>query len=166
MSDALKSETNVTEIKTGVDAGARADLADAISKALADTFSLYVKTLGVHWNAVGPVFYTLHKMTQDQYEDMEDAVDAIAERIRAIGHPAPAGFADFKKMSIIDSEKTLTQAEGMIEALANDNEAIAKRLRGFVQLAEEHEDVFTADMLTARIGQHEENVWMLRALLA
>lgn len=92
----LTSETKITKLHAGVGAEDREDLAEAISKALADTFSLYMKTLGVHWNAVGPVFYTLHKMTQEQYEDMEDAVDAIAERIRAIGHPAPAGFADFR----------------------------------------------------------------------
>lgn len=166
MSTVLQSETNVTDLKTGVDSDARKEIAEALSKSLADTFSLYIKTLGVHWNAVGPAFFSLHKMTEEQYEDMEDAIDAIAERIRAIGHPAPAGFGDFKSMSIVDSEKTLTVADDMINALANDNEAIAKRLREFVELAEQHDDVFTADMLTARIGQHEENVWMLRALIS
>jgi len=94
---ALKSETNVTNLKSGIDADGRAELADALSNVLADTFSLYVKTLGVHWNAVGPAFYTLHKMTEEQYEDFEDANDAIAERIRSIGHPAPAGLATLNR---------------------------------------------------------------------
>lgn len=166
MGNVLQSETNITKIHSGIDPEDTKELAKGLSNALADTFSLYVKTLGVHWNAVGPAFYSLHKMTEEQYEDMAEANDDIAERIRAIGHPAPAGFMDYKEMSIIDCDKTLTQAENMIEALAADNEAIAKRLRGTVQVAEEKEDVFTADMLTARIGKHEESAWMLRSLIA
>lgn len=166
MSTMLKSETTVTQLRSGIDPKVTEELAKALSESLADSFSLYVKTLGVHWNAVGPAFFSLHKMTEEQYEDLEDAIDDIAERIRAIGHPAPAGFADFKGMSIVDCEKTLTAADDMITALANDNEAVAKRLREAAELAEKHEDIFTADLLTARIGQHEQNVWMLRALLA
>jgi len=166
MSNVLKAETSIAPIRSGIDPQDTNDLADGLSKALADTFSLYIKTLGVHWNAVGPAFYSLHKMTEEQYEDMADANDAIAERIRSIGHPAPAGFTDYKSMSVVDCDKTLTLADNMVEALAADNEAIAKRLRSTVQVAEEKEDVFTADLLTARIGKHEENAWMLRALLA
>ena len=166
MATVLNAQTEIDTVETGITPRDTKGLAGALSKALADSFTLYVKTLGVHWNAVGPVFYSLHKLTETQYEDLQDAIDSIAERIRSIGYPAPAGFEDFKRMSTINCAETLNETDAMIQELVSDNEAIAKRLRAFVAIAEHGEDVFTADLLTARIGRHEENAWMLRSLMA
>lgn len=152
------------KVNTGIGARDRKEVAKALQHGLADTYSLYLKTLGVHWNIVGPAFYSVHKLTEAQYEDMHSAADVVAERIRALGHIAPASFGDYTKLSIIDSSETPQQADAMLHGLIADNEAVAKRMRDFVEIAEDADDVFTADLLTARIGKHEENAWMLRAL--
>ncbi|BAK65679.1 DNA protection during starvation protein [Sphingobium sp. SYK-6] len=161
---ALQSKPKEQSFDTGIDRAGMDATADALATALADSFTLYLKTLGVHWNIVGPSFFGLHKLTEAQYEDLAIAIDAIAERIRSLGHLAPAAFGDFAERSVIESKTTLASAEDMISALIKDNEAVAKRMRKAVSVAEDADDVFTADMLTARIGKHEENVWMLRAI--
>ncbi|MBT2189004.1 Dps family protein [Sphingobium nicotianae] len=161
---ALQSKPEDVSTDTGL---ARADtdaVAEELANALADSFSLYLKTLGVHWNVVGSNFYGLHKLTETQYLDLGTAIDALAERIRALGHIAPAAFGDYADRSVVESKATIATAEAMIQALVKDNEAVARRLRKAVGLAAVADDVFTADMLTARIGQHEQNVWMLRAI--
>jgi starvation-inducible DNA-binding protein len=162
----LGPEPSVEAIDTGIDGRDTQQLADVLSDALADSFTLYLKTLGVHWNIVGPAFFGLHKLTQEQYEDLDKAIDEIAERIRALGHLAPAAFGDFERRSSLESRTTLSDAKTMLETLIEDNEAIARRMREAVRIAEECDDVFTADMLTARIGKHEQNSWMLRASAA
>jgi len=162
--NSLKAKSKDTVINTGIERSDTDVMANKLSDALADSFSLYLKTLGVHWNIVGPSFFGLHKLTEAQYEDLAIAVDALAERIRALGHLAPAAFGDYANRSVVESETTLSTADEMIKALIKDNEAIARRLREAVSVADEADDVFTADMLTARIGKHEENVWMLRAV--
>lgn len=161
---ATAAKTKTESVNTGIEAKDRKEVATALQHALADTYSLYLKTLGVHWNIVGPSFYSVHKLTEAQYEDMHAAADVIAERVRALGHLAPASFGDYTKLSVVDSSETPQQADAMLKGLIADNEAIAKRMRDFVETAEEADDVFTADLLTARIGKHEENAWMLRAL--
>lgn len=161
---ALKSVTSANDIDTGIDNEKSLGIAQALSKALADSYTLYVKTLGVHWNVTGPAFYSLHKLTEEQYEDLQNASDAIAERVRALGQIAPASFDEFKELSKISSTKIPDNAEEMLEQLIADNEALAKRFREFTAIAESADDVFTADMLTSRIGQHEENVWMLKSM--
>jgi starvation-inducible DNA-binding protein len=161
---ALQSRPRETQPDTGLDRADTRAIAEALSDALADSFSLYLKTLGVHWNIVGPSFYGMHKLTEAQYEDLGLAVDALAERIRALGHVAPAAFGDYAERSVVESKATLSSAEGMLNALIADNEAVARRLRDAVAVADEAQDVFTADMLTARIGKHEQNVWMLKAV--
>ncbi|WP_026091143.1 DNA starvation/stationary phase protection protein [Blastomonas sp. AAP53] len=166
MATAAKSKTKSDTVNTGIEAGDRKEVAKALQHGLADTYSLYLKTLGVHWNIVGPSFYSVHKLTEEQYEDLHAAADVIAERIRALGEIAPASFGDYTKLSVVDSSETPRQADAMIKGLISDNEAIAKRMRDFVEVAEEADDVFTADLLTARIGKHEENAWMLRALIS
>lgn len=161
---ALQSRPKETQPDTGLDRADTKAIAEALSDALADSFSLYLKTLGVHWNIVGPSFYGMHKLTEAQYEDLALAVDALAERIRALGHIAPAAFGDYAERSVVESKTTLSSAEGMLKALIADNEAVARRLREAVAVADEAQDVFTADMLTARVGKHEQNVWMLKAV--
>ena len=164
--DTLKSKPKIETIKSGIAKRDTTVIAKALSEALADSFTLYLKTLGVHWNVVGAAFYSLHKLTEAQYEDLDAATDLIAERIRALGHVAPASFADFAKFSVLDSSETLSSADDMIHCLIADNEAVSKRMREFVAIASEADDVFTADMLTARIGKHEQNAWMLRAIVS
>ncbi|GGB72162.1 Dps family protein [Blastomonas aquatica] len=161
-----KANTPKDNVNTGIEAKDRKEVAKALQHGLADTYSLYLKTLGVHWNIVGPAFYSVHKLTEVQYEDLHAAADVIAERIRALGHIAPASFGDYTKLSVVDSSETPSQADAMLKGLITDNEAIAKRMREFVEIAEDADDVFTADLLTARIGKHEESAWMLRALIS
>jgi len=161
---ALQSKPRDTPIDTGISRADTDAVAEELANALADSFSLYLKTLGVHWNVVGSNFFGLHKLTEAQYEDLGSAIDAIAERIRALGHIAPAAFGDYADRSVVESKTTIATAEAMIKALVKDNEAVARRLRKAVGIADEADDVFTADMLTARIGKHEQNVWMLRAI--
>jgi starvation-inducible DNA-binding protein len=164
--NSLGPEPGVETIDTCIDDFSTEQLADVLSDALADSFTLYLKTLGVHWNIVGPAFYGIHKLTQDQYEDLDAAIDEIAERIRALGHVAPAAFGDFQQRSMLQSKTTLSDAKQMLETLIEDNETVARRMRDAVRIADEFDDVFTADMLTARIGRHERNSWMLRASVA
>jgi starvation-inducible DNA-binding protein len=163
---ALQAKPKETSLDTGIERSDVNAVAEELGNALADSFSLYLKTLGVHWNIVGSSFYGMHKLTEAQYEDLALAVDALAERIRALGHIAPAAFGDYADRSVVESKTTISTAEAMIKALIKDNEAVARRLRKAVTIADEADDVFTADMLTARIGKHEENVWMLKSVAA
>lgn len=159
-----KAETQVPDI--GLDTEDVSELAGLLDVALADTYSLYLKTQGFHWNVVGPLFFPLHKLTEEQYTDLGDAVDEIAERIRAIGHPAPASFEQFTALTQIPQETGVPNAEEMIRQLVAGNEACSRSLRAAVKAASRSDDVKTADLLTDRIGQHEQNIWMLGATLA
>lgn len=150
---------------TSVEKDGRAAVAEALSKAVADSYFLYAKTLGVHWNVQGPNFYGLHKLTDAQYNELHQAADAMAERIRALGKFAPTGFEAFRKLTVVDADTEHKSTQEMIEELVTDNETVAKRMQEFAELAEENGDMFTNDMLVARIGAHEENAWMLRASL-
>lgn len=166
MSSVTATKAEELNIDTGIERSDRRDLARHLSRALADTYVLFIKTQGFHWNVAGPLFYSLHKMTEEQYEDLYQAADTIAERIRSIGFPAPGSYAQFTELSSLQEEQGVPTAEQMIRQLADDNETVARVMREAVAEAEKADDVKTADMLTERLGQHEENVWMLRALLA
>jgi starvation-inducible DNA-binding protein len=161
----LSSKPKIDTINTGLTQRDTKAVALKLSEALADSFLLYLKTLGVHWNIVGSTFYSMHKLTEAQYEDLEAAIDELAERIRSLGHPAPVSFGDYIKLSQLDSTATLVTAELMIKSLVNDNQAISRRLRDAVAVADEADDVVTADLLTQRIGKHEQNAWMLRSVI-
>lgn len=160
----LQSVTETNSINNGVASRDTQAVAHELKKALGDSYTLYLKTLGVHWNVTGPTFFSLHKLTEEQYEDMHDAIDKIAERIRALGQIAPASYSEFADASAISSDVIADNAGDMLDSLITDNEKLARRFREFVAVAEKADDVFTADMLTARIGQHEENAWMLRSM--
>ena len=162
----LQSEPKESEIDTGIERNARLELAGYLSESLANTYLLYVKTQGVHWNVVGPMFYGLHKMTEEQYQDLAEAVDEIAERIRAIGFPAPASFVQFLKLGSIREETGTPHVEEMISQLIEGNDICSRKLRKGALEAERLEDIKTVDLLTDRVGKHEENAWMLRSLLA
>ena len=152
-------------INTSVDRGAREKVAEALTKAVADSYTLYVKTLGVHWNVQGGNFYGLHKLTDEQYNELHQAADEIAERIRALGKLVPTGGETFRALTVIDNEAPHGTTPQMIKQLVLDNETAARRMSEFAELAEEAGDLFSHDMLVARIGVHEQNAWMLRSSL-
>ncbi len=162
----LQAKPAVSSLNIGVDKKDRQELASRLSKVLADTYLLNLKTQNFHWNVVGPHFYGLHKLTEAQYEDMAEAIDDIAERIRAIGHPAPGSFVQFATLSRIEEETGRPSAEDMIKQLVRDNEICCRNLREAAEEAENLKDMNTADLLIERIGQHEENIWMLRSVLS
>ena len=153
-------------IDIGVARSDRKQLAHELATVLADTYVLYGQTQSVHWNAAGPLFYSVHKLTESQYEDMAAAIDEIAERIRAIGFPAPGGLTRMIAMSGIENQPEPQSTEEMIRQLIAGNEHCAKTLREAAKSADRADDVRTADLLTERIGQHEEYSWMLRSILA
>ena len=153
-------------VKTGIDRKDRKMLSELMGRALASTYVLYHKTHAFHWNITGPLFYSVHNMTEDQYNSLAEAIDDIAERIRAIGFRAPTGLAAYIADSRVEDVVDDKDAEGMIRQLANDNQLVATQLRDAVMEAEKVDDVYTADLLTARIGAHEEAAWMLNALVA
>jgi starvation-inducible DNA-binding protein len=162
----LSTKPKEQNTKNGIKRADRSELARFLSKALADTVLLNVKTLNFHWNVMGPLFYSLHKLTEDQYQDLTASIDVIAERIRALGFVAPGSLTQFAALTDIVEETGTPSAEDMITQLADDNERCARNLRHAVAAAENIEDVKTADLLTDRIGQHEENAWMLRAIVS
>ncbi len=157
---------NNEQLDTSLRGGQRSKVAEALRAALADSYALYVKTLGVHWNVTGAGFYGIHTLTDKQYNDLHTAADTIAERIRALGHVAPASFSEFRTLSPIDVETPHSGTAQMLLALIADNETAAKRLLEFSNVAAENDDKYSEDLLIARIGVHEENAWMLRSSIA
>jgi starvation-inducible DNA-binding protein len=164
--DVMQPKTKVSNINTGIEVNDRRELAQQLSRALAETYVLYLKTQGFHWNVVGPLFYGLHKLTEVQYTDLANAVDELAERIRALGHPAPATFAQFLELSSIKEMPGTHPTEDSIRALVADHEKISRTFREAVSVADDDDDIVTADMLTDRIKSHETAAWMLRSILA
>ncbi len=160
---AFKTSAEVRELNTGINN--RQKLADILAGNVADTLLLMIKTQGVHWNVVGPLFVPLHTLTEEQYRDLFEAADHIAERIRALGYFAPHRVDDMRGISVVKESTERLSAEEMISMLATDHEAIAARMRDAVETAESLSDTVTADLLTARIEVHEKAVWMLRAML-
>jgi len=153
-------------VETGVDRKDRRELAKMLTKIVGSSHVLYAKVRGVHWNVVGPAFYSLHNMTEEHYEDLNTAIDDMAERIRAIGFTAPTGLSEMIENSSIKDQTKLLSTEDMVKELVEDHEKMARLLRDGVAAAEEVDDVKTADMLTERIGVHEEAAWMLRATIS
>jgi len=160
-----KETSDKVPVSIGIDLGDRKKLAELLSSALADTYVLYAKIQGFHWNVRGPNFYGIHKMTEEQYEDLHGAIDEVAERIRAIGFLAPTTLTRFVSSAKVKEAEMTDDAAAMIEILVKDHQTVAKSLRDAVEEADEVHDVFTADMLTARIGKHEHYAWMLRSML-
>ena len=147
------------------DQAARQQIAASLSKLLADTYTLYLKTQGFHWNVTGPRFHDLHKLFEEQYNELAAANDEIAERIRALGAKAPASYSEFKKLATVVEEATAPAANEMIRQLLADNRSAVRAAQSAVETAEEHGDVGSADLATQRIRAHEKAAWMLDALL-
>lgn len=144
----------------------RKKFADGLARVLADTYTLYLKTHGFHWNVEGPLFPMLHAMFEEQYTELAGAVDQIAERIRALRQPAPAGYAAFAKLASVREASGRESATDMIRALAKDQETIAATARDAFAIAEAANDEATADLMVQRLHVHEKAAWMLRAMLA
>jgi starvation-inducible DNA-binding protein len=149
----------------GISKKDREKIADGLSHLLADSFTLYLKTHNFHWNVTGPMFNTLHVMFMDQYTELWNALDMIAERIRALGVAAPGSYAEFSRLTVIkESEKTPNATE-MIKLLVAGQEAVTKTARSIFPIVDKAGDEPTADLLTQRMQIHEKNAWMLRSLL-
>ncbi|MFM8339185.1 MAG: Dps family protein [Fluviibacter sp.] len=153
------------KIDIGIPEKDRKAIAAGLSKLAADNFTLYLKTHNFHWNVTGPMFQTLHLMFETQYNELWLASDAIAERIRALGFPAPGSYADFGKLTIIKDSKGIPKAVDMIKELVAGHEATARTARDLFAPADKAGDEATADLLTQRIQIHEKTAWMLRSLL-
>ena len=153
------------QIDIGISAKERQRIADGLAKVLADTYTLYLKTHNFHWNVTGPMFNTLHLMFEAQYNELALAVDLVAERIRALGHPAPGSYSAYAKLSSIEEAEGVPAAEDMIAQLVKGHEAVARTARKVFAAVEKASDQPTADLLTQRLQVHEKTAWMLRALL-
>ena len=149
----------------GIPAGERARIARGLARLLADSYTLYLKTHNYHWNVTGPLFNTLHTMFETQYTELALAVDEIAERIRALGHPAPGSYKAFAELTAIDEEQGVPKAEEMIRQLVIGQETVVRTAREVLPLASGADDEPTADLLTQRMQLHEKNAWMLRSML-
>lgn len=148
------------------DGAARQEIAGALSKLLADTYTLYLKTQGFHWNVMGARFYELHKLFEEQYTELAAANDEIAERIRALGATAPASYGAFKRLATIAEETGAPAAEDMLRQLLADNRSAVRSAQAVVDAAGTQDDVGSADLATQRIRSHEKAAWMLESLLA
>ena len=149
----------------GISEKDRARIAEGLSHLLADSYALYLKTHGFHWNVTGPMFNTLHLMFMEQYTEQWTALDLIAERIRALGYPAPASYAQFAKLASIPEETGVPSAQEMVRQLVAGQEAVARTARKLFPLVDKASDEPTADLLTQRLQVHEKTAWMLRSLL-
>jgi starvation-inducible DNA-binding protein len=153
------------QIDIGIDDKARKQIGDGLAHLLADTYTLYLKTHNFHWNVTGPMFNTLHLMFEAQYNELALAVDLIAERIRALGFPAPGSYRQFAELTSIAEETSVPSADEMIAQLVKDQEAVVRTARKIFPVVDEAHDEPTADLLTQRMQVHEKTAWMLRSLL-
>ena len=152
-------------VDIGLPAEQRAQIAEGLGRVLADSTVLYAKTHGFHWNVTGPMFNTLHLMFMEQYTELWTALDAIAERIRALGHMAPYGGSTYRDLSSIPESSGVPAAMAMVRELVEGHEAVARTIRSVFSLADAANDQPSADLLTQRLQIHEKTAWMLRSLL-
>lgn len=165
------AETSGAEVKTmpiniGIEEQDRREIAEGLSRLLADSYTLYLKTHNFHWNVTGPMFQTLHLLFETEYNELALAVDLIAERIRALGFHAPGSYKSFSRLSSISEEDGVPDARQMIRLLVEGQEAVVRTARSILPIVERVNDEPTADLLTQRMQIHEKNAWMLRSLLA
>lgn len=159
------SNVKVSEINIGIDAADRKEIVKGLSALLADSYTLYLMTHNFHWNVTGPQFSSLHNMFMLQYTEQWNALDLIAERIRALGFPAPGTYKEFVSLASIQEVDGTPKAMDMVRHLVNAQEAVARVARELFPLIDKVDDQPTADLLTQRINVHEKTAWMLRSLL-
>ncbi len=154
------------DIDIGIPQADREKIAEGLSRLLADTYTLYLKTHNYHWNVTGPMFNTLHMMFEQEYTELALAVDEIAERIRALGVYAPGSYKAYAQLSSIDEEDSVPKAEEMVANLVKAHEAVVRTARSVFPLAEAASDEPTADLLTQRMQVSEKTAWMLRSMIS
>jgi starvation-inducible DNA-binding protein len=153
------------KIDIGIETRDREAIAKGLSRVLADTYTLYLKTHNFHWNVTGPMFQTLHLMFEAQYNELALAVDLVAERIRALGFMAPGTYRQFVQLATIKEEEGIPKAQDMIRRLVDGHETVARTAREIFKVADGANDQPTCDLLTQRMQVHEKTAWMLRSLL-
>lgn len=153
------------KVNIGIEESDRKEIAEGLSRLLADTYTLYLKTHNFHWNVTGPMFQTLHLMFETQYTELSEAVDLIAERIRALGFRAPGSYSEFGALASIKEEKGVPDANRMIHLLLEGQEAVIRTARSVLPVVARVNDEPTADLLTQRMQIHEKTAWMLRSML-
>jgi starvation-inducible DNA-binding protein len=152
-------------VNIGINEQDRKEIAEGLARFLADTYTLYLKTHNFHWNVTGPMFETLHKMFEEQYGALADAVDLIAERIRALGFPAPGTYAEFAKLASIKEEPGVPNAESMIQRLLEGHDAAVRTARSLLPAIGRAHDEPTLNLVSDRMQAHEKTAWMLRSML-
>ena len=152
-------------IDIGIPEADRVAIAEGVSRVLADTYTLYLKTHNYHWNVTGPMFNTLHLMFEQQYNELWVAIDLLAERIRSLGVFAPGSYQQFAELTVIPEADGVPDAEDMIADLVAGHEAVTRTARGVFDIVEAASDESTADLLTQRLQVHEKTAWMLRSML-
>ncbi|HEY9728567.1 MAG TPA: Dps family protein [Chroococcales cyanobacterium] len=161
----MQAQEKTLPVDIGIPEDSRQEIAQGLSRVLADTYSLYLKTHYFHWNVTGPMFNSLHLMFEGQYTELATAVDELAERIRALGVFAPGSYSQFTELSSIPETREVPSAEEMVRLLVEGNEAVAKTARSVFPIAEKGGDESTADLLTGRLRVHEKTAWMLRSII-
>jgi starvation-inducible DNA-binding protein len=152
-------------IDIGIGAAERKEIAEGLGRVLADTYMLYLKTHAFHWNVEGPMFNSLHAMFMQQYTELWNAIDLVAERIRALGYPAPGTYREFGALTSIEETVGVPKAMQMVRLLVAGHETLARTLRSVFPVAEQASDESTVDLLTQRLQVHEKTAWMLRSVL-
>ncbi|MEB3309127.1 MAG: Dps family protein [Snowella sp.] len=158
-----QQNTAVMPVNFGITQQDREQIADGLSRLLADTYTLYLKTHNFHWNVKGAMFYSLHMLFETQYQELAEAVDLIAERIRSLGFPAPGTYEAFMRLSSIPETPGVPSAQEMIRLLVEAQETVVHTIQSILPIAEQ--DDATVDLLTERLQIHEKSSWMLRSLL-
>ena len=156
---------NGQPINIGISEADRQTIVDGLSRLLADSYTLYLQTHNFHWNVTGPMFNTLHTMFMTQYTEQWGALDLIAERIRALGFPAPGTYAEYARLSSVKEVTGVPKAMEMVRILVDAQEATARTARSLFPVVEAANDQPTADLITQRLDLHEKTAWMLRSLL-
>lgn len=162
----MKKQNTKSKSKLGFKNSSHKEIAQGLSTLLADSYMLYIKTHNFHWNVEGPMFNTLHLMFMEQYTEIWNALDLIAERIRAVGEYAPASYKQFSELTSIKESEKVPKATQMIKELLEGHETVIRTARSIFPIAEEQNDEVSCDLLTQRLQIHEKTAWMLRSLLA
>lgn len=157
--------TSVPTINIGIDDEARAQIAQGLSRLLADSYTLYLKTHNYHWNVTGPRFRDLHLLFEEQYSELATAVDLIAERIRTLGLQAPGSYSAFAKLTQIQEEDSIPSAEQMLQNLIIAQETLVRTAREVLPTAQDADDESSASLIADRMVVHEKSAWMLRSLI-
>lgn len=161
----MQTQDRFLTVNIGIEDENRKEIAEGLSRLLADTYSLYLKTHYFHWNVTGPLFHSLHQMFEEEYTELAMAVDTIAERIRSLGYFAPGSYSEFAELSSIEETREVPSAEDMVRILTEGNEAVVRTARVVLPAAERGDDESTKDLLAERLRLHEKTAWMLRSIL-